>query len=188
MIQLTAKVEERELRKYIARLDRNRGRPLLQRAERTTTAAAQRVLVPRLKATAPVGRGKYLAGGNARGGNLRRRIRAKRLRQRPGEDIHPTWVGSSAFYHHIVVRGSRSHSLATREAGRTVTFMGRRGMRSFTANLRKSPYLAFGTDQVRHSAGVMHPGSRANPFVGRAIDPNLDIVYSLIRKDVFDVR
>lgn len=185
MIQLTAKVEERELRKYIARLDRNRGKPLLTRAERTTTAAAQRVLVPRMKAEAPVDTaGKYLAGGRARGGNLKRRIRAKRLRKRGLEDIRPTWVGSSAYYHHIVVGGSQAHSLATRAAGRTVTI----GGRSFTANLQKSPYLAFGTDEVRLSAGVWHPGATPDPFVGRAVDPNLDIVYRLIAKDVFDVR
>lgn len=167
---ITAEIDQKALDRYLKVLDRNRGKPLLTRAEKLTQGAAARVLVPALRAAAPrnKARGKYVVGRRVKSGNLAKRSRAKLLRKRGGEDIRPTWVGSGAYYTHMVVGGTRPHPLAPRSG--------------------HSDYAVFAQDEVRALAGMMHPGSRANPFVARAVDPNLDAVYSIIRKDVYDTR
>ena len=190
MITLTAKVEERELKKYLARLDKNRGKPFNVRAERTIRAAAQRVLQPRLKAGIKKGPGRYQGGGRSRGGNARTRARAKLLRKRSGEYIRPTWVGSSAYYWHMLEGGVQAHRLDPRESGRTVSFVGRRGSRTFTANDVKSPLASFGTDQVAVLAGFKdpHPGFTGRHVIDDIVWPSLGQAYTFIARDVFDTR
>jgi len=166
MIKLSAKVEERELRKYLARLDKNHGKPFLQRAERTIKAAAQRVLVPPIKVAAKGTSRRYEAGGKARKGNLSRKTKAKFLRKRGREPIRPTWVGSTAWYSHIVVGGSQAHNLGSR--GR--------------------PFVAFRTDEVRRAQDVEHPGARAKPFIDRGVDGAMPRFEALVKRDVFAVK
>ena len=189
MIAVTVKADRKQLDHYLKLLDKNRGRPLEFRAERTITAAATRILVPAIRAAAPVGPARRIAGGPVKPGNLRRRVRAKRLRKQAGETIRPTWVGSSAYYMHMVVGGTKRHPLAPREAGRTVSFTNRFGKtRSFTANLQKGSFAVFAIDEVRPLAGMEAGPHAPDPFLRRAIDPNLDIVYSLVARDVFAVK
>jgi len=168
MLKVTVTVDQRQLDAYLKRLDKNRGKPLLYRAEKTVNAAAARVLVPAARAAAPVGQARRIAGGPVRVGNLRRRTKAKSLRKRAGEVIRPTWVGSSAYYSRFVQQGTSSHSLAPR-AG-------------------KSPYAAFAIDVVRPLAGMWHPDAKANPFMATVADQHMDEVVDLIRKDVFDTK
>ena len=112
MIDLSAKVEQRELDRYLARLEKNQGRPLRARTEWLLKAAAQRELVPRIKQAAPVRSGSFTYGGKTvRGGNLKRKTKAKFLRKRWGEPLRPTWVGSTAWYSHLVARGTQPHSI-----------------------------------------------------------------------------
>lgn len=165
---ITITVDQKALDRYLKTLDKNHGKPLLQRAEKTINAAARLDLMPGVKAAAPVGRGKRLAGGFTRGGNLKRRVGTKLLKRQGGEDIRPTWVGSKAWYSRLVATGTSAHSLAPR-AG-------------------KSHFAAFDVDVVRPLAGMTHPGSRANPFVPEAVQSGMDSFVARVRKDVFDVR
>jgi hypothetical protein len=168
VIQPTVTVDQRQLDAYLKRLDKNRGKPLQQRAERTLQAASQLVLVPAARREAPRGKGHYLIGRQSGAGNLQRRIRAKSLRRRAGEVIRPAWVGSAAYYSGMVQRGTKPHSLAPR-AG-------------------KSRYAAFADGNVRALAGVTHPGSKPDPFMSRVGDDKRAEVVALMQRDTYDVR
>lgn len=183
MLTVTAKLDEKALAAYLKRLDRNRGKPLLYRAEKTTHAAVTRVLVPRIKANAPVGRGKALAGGFTRGGNLRRRTGAKLLRKRGGEDIRPTWAGSKAWYSRLVATGTAAHPLDPRPGKSAYAVFGTAVSRGNVGLLGRS----FLTD-VRPLVGMRHPGATAKPFVPDAVEGAIGQVVALVRRDVFDVR
>lgn len=173
MIRPTISVDQRQLDAYLKRLDRNRGKPLLTRAENTINAAAIRVIVPAARGEAPVSStGHYIAGNRIRSGTLRRKVAAKRLRKRGGEDIRPTWVGSRAFYSRFVQQGTRGHSLAPRS--------GRLTLAAFAPGVVRPFYTTTGP--------LMHPGSRPNAFMARAEGKGMAEVVALVQRDVFDVR
>ena len=164
---ITVTVDQKALDRYLKTLDKNHGKPLLVRAEKTINAAS-RLLVPPVRAAAPVGPARRIAGGPVRGGNLRRRVGTKLMRKRSGEDIRPTWIGSKAWYSRLVATGTAAHSLEPR-AGR-------------------SQFAAFDIDVVRPLAGMHHPGARANPFVPQAVEGSMGEVVAMVRRDVFEVR
>lgn len=167
MLTPTITIDQKALDAHLKRLDKNRGKPLLARAEKTINSASK-LFIPPVRAAAPVGRGKRLAGGFTRGGNLRRRVGVKLVKRLGGEDIRPTWVGSKAWYARLVATGTSAHSLAPR-AGR-------------------SPYAVFDIDVVRPLAGMTHPGARAAPFVPDAVAGSMGQVVAIIKRDTFDVR
>ena len=166
VLKLSVPIDQRALDAHLKRLDRNRGKPLLTRAEKTINSASKLLIGP-VRAAAPVGPGKRLAGGFTRGGNTRRKVGVKLLRKVGGEDIRPTWIGSKAWTARLVATGTGPHSLAPR-AGR-------------------SQFAAFDIDVVRPLAGMWHPGATARPFVPDAVAGSMDQVIALIRRDVFDV-
>ena len=163
MIKLSAKVEARELKRYQKRLDKNRGKPLVKRAEWTLRAAAQRELVPRIKAEAKSTHRRWRGGKKK--GYLARKTKAKFVPKRGGEDMRPTWVGSTAWYTHIVVGGSRRHSLGSRGAETVAAGMG---------------WL------WRVDGAWEHPGAKPKPFIDRGVNGALDAVYAHVKRDVFD--
>jgi hypothetical protein len=166
-LALTVTWDQKALDAYLKRLDKNHGRPLLQRAEKTTNAAA-RLLIGPLRANIPVGPSRRIAGGPVRGGNARRRVGVKLLKKQGGEDIRPTWVGSKAWYFRFPTGGTRAHSLAPR-AG-------------------KSPFAAFAIDVVRPLAGITVSGITPRPWVTDAVASHQDAVMRMIARDVFDSR
>ena len=168
MIKLSAKVETSALKAYDKRLAKNMGKPLAIRAERGIRAASQKVLVPRIKAAAPKRQSKsYVGGGYARGGKLKSGVRSVLLRKRGGEFIRPTKTHSKAFYAHMVIGGTRPHSL------------GKRG----------AEVVAMNPDRVwTVNTGWMHPGATANPFIDRGTDGAIDDVWRHVERDVFDIR
>lgn len=174
---------QRELDRYLKKLDKNRGKPLLTRAENTTYAAA-RLLVPPLRAAIHKGRGTE----TRRGGNLARRVHQRRLKKRSGEDIRPTWIGSSAFYARFYAEGTAGHQLY--RAGGLVRFTTRSGENvSFTMKEgARSAYARFPDGEVRSLVGMEHPGARPQPFIDAGARPHLPDVYALIARDVFDIK
>ena len=100
MLSLTAKVHERQLGAYLKKLDNNRGKPLMKRAERKIQSAAVQAVVPSVKAEAP--RRKR---GRSKG--LRRDVKATRVRG------GGTRVGSTASHANVVVTGTKPHSLGS---------------------------------------------------------------------------
>ena len=164
---ITATLDQKAYAAYLKRLDKNHGKPLLVRAEKTINSGAK-LLIPPVRAAAPVGPGKRLAGGFTRGGNLRRKVGVKLVRKQGGEDIRPTWVGTKAWYGRLVATGTSAHSLAPRGG--------------------KSTYAVFDIDVVRPLAGMTHPGSRAAPFVPDAVAGSMSQVVAIVKRDVFDIR
>ena len=140
------------------KLDKIRGKPLLDRAEKVTAAGA-RLLVPVGRREAPIGDdARIIRGEFVPPGQLRRSVGTKRLRKRGIETIRPTLFGSifsiasTAFYAHMIPRGTRSHSLERK--------------RSY-----KSDFVAFNVGEVRPlSAFKIHPGSKPDPWVDRTWD------------------
>jgi hypothetical protein len=164
---VTVEWDQKAIAAYIKRLDKNHGRPLLQRAEKVTNAAA-RLLVAPLRANIPVGPSKRLAGGVTRGGNSRRRVGTKLLKKQGGEDIRPTWVGSKAWYFRFPTGGTRAHSLAPRSG--------------------KSKYSVYGIDVVRLNSGITVSGITPRPWVSDAVASHQDAVMRRIEKDIWDTR
>ncbi len=187
MITLTAKIEKRELDKYLKRLDKNRDKPLHVRVERNIRAASQRVLVPRLKKGLPKGPGRMEAGGRKRGGNLRRKAKAKLVRKRAGEVIRPTWTGSSAHTMHMLTGGTVGHSLAP-TGDRTVNIRGRSVTFRPKAQSEFVTFPAGGELLVRPGAKVHVEGITPRNYIDQLVTPALPSAYALIERDAFDTR
>ena len=168
MITFSAKLDEKELRRYLGKLDKVRGKPLATRAERVTAAAA-RLMVPVGRREAPIGEGRIIRGELVRPGNLRRRIKTRQVRKRGTEAIRPVWFGSTAYYGPMVSRGTRSHSLAPTHSG-------------------KSTLAAFSVDEIRPLDSFPNISARADPWVDRVWAQMEDDIYALIERDVFDTR
>lgn len=187
MLKITASVEQRELDRYFKKLDKNRGKPLRDRAQRTTNAAA-RLLVPPLRAAAPKGparrqaSGPILMLGRKRRKTMRTSAGTKLLKQRGGEDIRPTWAGYKAFHAVFLLGGTRSHSLATRNLA-----AGARGRWTTRGNWR-SGFARFADGEVRPLGGITVSGITPRDYVEQVWNANQRNVYGRISKDVFDVR
>ncbi len=119
----------------------------LDKAMRKATVTAVKVLVAPMKAAAP--RGKT--------GKLRRSITARK-----GRGISAV-VGprsKTAFYRHMVIRGTKPHVL-------------------------KGPgFVKFPDGQVRRAAGIRHPGSRGNDFVDFVVDRHKDEMLKVFKREV----
>jgi len=186
----TVRVEDRRaLDRYLKTLDKNRDKPLKDRAQRTTSAAARRHLVPALKAQAPRGasRSRQSYGLRIIGGRKRRRrmstsATAKLLRKRAGEDIRPTWAGYKAFHARFYIEGTAAHSLATRGL-----LAGERG-RFTKMGTWRSGFAHFADGEVRPLAGITVRGVTPHPIVDRAWDSVRRRVFDDIKRDVFEVR
>jgi hypothetical protein len=163
-LSLTINVDERELARYLARLDMIQGLPLEQRTGKGMDAVG-RLLVPLLRSAAPIGPGLLRGGTLYRGGNLRRKIKAKRIRKRFGE-VASVWAGSTAPHQGLVVGGTRPHSLEAKRMG-------------------KSLFAAFNDGNVRRLDGMHHPGSRPDPYVDRVIDAHRAEIEATVARDVF---
>jgi hypothetical protein len=183
---ITAKIDQKALDRYLKTLDKNHGKPLLQRAENTAFAGAGLLRDP-LRAEMPSGPSRRIAGGPVRPGNLKRRVRTKRLGKRGGEDIRPTWVGSTAFYDRWLRMGTSRHSIAPREAGSVLTVTKWSG-RSFNVTTKgKSPYAAFADGNVRAMTWDVS-GVTANPYHTRVAESHGAEIKRLFEKNVYAVR
>jgi hypothetical protein len=169
MLTLSVTIDQKALDRYLKKLDKNRGKPLRTRAENTTFAAAQKLLVPAIQKAAPRKRG-----------TLRHRVKAKRLPMRAGEDMRPVYAGAYAPHAHLVVGGTAAHSLETVRSGKSDYAV--IGLASVSRGGRGLEKVG-----IRRTVDLHHPGAKANPFVERATDPIMDDVYRLIARDVFDV-
>jgi hypothetical protein len=179
---VTVEWDQKAIAAYIKRLDKNHGRPLLQRAEKVTNAAA-RLLVAPLRANIPVGPPRQMAGAVVRGGNSRRRVGVKLLRKQGREDIRPTWVGSKAWYFRFPTGGTRAHSLASRSGKSQFAVFSHSVSRSSRAILGKA-YLS----DVRPLIGITVSGITPRPWVSDAVASHQDAVMRRIAKDVWDTR
>jgi hypothetical protein len=182
--RVTITADQRELDRYLKKLEKLQGKPLADRAQRVTNAAA-RLAIPTIRAEAPSPRYQY-GPGRHRPGNLKRRVHQRLLRKQAGELIKPTWLGSSAYYTRFVIEGTRPHSLAAK--GGLVSFITRGGESvSFTKSTGgRSAFAAFPTGEVRPWSVVRHPGSSADDFVARAWSRTSGTVYARIERDIWD--
>ena len=202
---ITAKLEQKGLDRYFRTLDKNRGKPLRDRAQRTINASAKRRLVPALKAAAPRGTQQRRARAGPIAIRKKRRKRmgpsagSKLLRKRGGEDIRPTWVGYKAFHARLVIEGTQSHSLMTRgvmtgavrgSAGRfgRVGRWTKPGASNFGTSNWRSAYAHFADDNVRPLAPIYVRGLTPNPVVDRTWEREQGAVLNDIRRDVFAVK
>jgi hypothetical protein len=143
--------DPQDLARFRARLERWRGAPLGQRMAKGALKAADYLVRPIRAETPRETRAGYQRIRH-RPGWLRASVRARAARGEGaglGIGIRGAIVGPTAPHRHLVIRGTRPHSLATRRPGR-------------------SPYAVLGIDQVRPTRILRHPGSQANPFVDRA--------------------
>ena len=163
-IQVT--IDKKALDKAIANIAKYEGRPLERRAKQAYIAGA-RLLDRSIRNQAPVGPT----------GNLRRSVSARSNRLRAGEMAAAT-VGTRfkiARHRHLVVDGTKPHTLAPKRPG-------------------KGPWVAFLDERGGDINGfvgpgryVKHPGSKANPFVDRAVQPLIGEVQSFINARVLDL-
>lgn len=155
---ISAEIDRRQLDAAIKRLDRYRDRPLHQRAQRAYLAGTQ-LLANRQRAAAPRGQT----------GNLRASIRARPNRLHAGEMAAAT-AGTrfrKAPHRHLVTAGTRPHALT--------------GVRS------AARFARFADGNVRPFSAVMHPGSRANPFIAETLERYGGQVQSFINDRVLDL-
>lgn len=188
MIQLTAKLDEKAMAAYFKRLDKNRGKPLLYRAEKTTHAAA-RLVVPRLRAGLPASgrstrprQGPIAIIGAKRRRTMRSMAKAKLLKKRGSEAIRPTWIGVGHFAFRWLTEGTQGHSLATRDLE-----AGARGRWTTRGNWR-SGFAHFADNEVRPLAGITVRGVTGRDYISPAWDATQGQVVALIKRDVFSVR
>lgn len=183
---LSITVDQRQLDAYLKRLDKNRGKPLLKRAENTAYAGAGLLRGP-LRAAMPTGPARRIAGGPVRPGNLQRKVHTKLLRKRGSEAIRPTWVGSSAFYDRWLRMGTKGHSIEPRGAGAfSVTEW---SGRTWTGTrLQRSPLAAFADGNVRPLRGIEVRGVTPNPYHTEVLAAHQSDLIRLFQANVFDVR
>ena len=144
-------VDPRDIARVKKRLDKWQGAPLAARLTRAIQGGLA-LLVRPLRAAAP-----------RKTGLLQRKIRTSSLRKRFGE-VAAYKVGSTAPHAHLVIQGTREHSLA-----------GRAG---------KGPYSVFPDNEVRRNAYLIHPGARANPFVDEVRAAHEAQVFAFINEQV----
>lgn len=154
---ITVDVDQKALDRAMKGLSKYEGRDLQRRAQQAYLAGA-RLMVGPIRRAAPVGRT----------GNLRQSISARANRLRPGEMAAAT-VGTRhriAPHRHLVIEGTKPHSLAGK---------------------RRGPWSVFPDGQVRANAILMHPGSRADPFVSDVVRSMEGQVRSFINARVLDI-
>ena len=144
-LTITATLDQMGLVRADARLAKYEGRPLAKRLQQAYLEGG-RVMLPKQRA-------KMAAlGVQRRSGRLYKSISARKPRLRMGEVaaavVGPRAGRKYAPHRHLIIAGTRPHSLATKRPG-------------------KSQYVAFGENQVRRTSDVSHPGSRSFPFVAQ---------------------
>src|SRR3990167_497968 len=141
-LTLTVKIDEKAWNAYLKRLDKNRGKPLLTRAEKTINSAAK-LMVPALSDALPAsGRstaaraGPIAIIGAKRRRTMKKSAGTKLLRKQGGEAIRPTWIGVKHFAFRWLTEGTSEHDLM-REASRGLE-VGVRGRFTQRGNWRSS--------------------------------------------------
>ena len=158
---LDFQMDKRQLAAARKLVDRYRGAPLAKRLSRGNLAAAQ-YLARYVRAAAPVGPGsdKYPAG------SLRRSVKARAGRTVGIAGIRDALVGPTSPVGHLVIPGTTAHSLATKQAG-------------------KSLFAKFPDGGIRPTAAMYHPGSQSNPFVDNAVKPHMDDAVRVVSSVLF---
>lgn len=203
LLDLTLKVDQRALDRHLARLDKNRGKPLLVRAEKVTNSAAK-LVVPRLRARLPasgrstaVRQGPIAIIGRKRRKTMRQSAGTKLLRKRGMEAIRPTWIGSSHFAFGWLTLGTRMHHLQTRRleggpargAGGRYLKHGRwttPGPSNFGISSYRSGFAHFADGNVRPLAAIDVRGITGTDYVSPVWDSVRPEVMRLIEQGVFE--
>ena len=155
-LTLTVKLDEKALAAYLKLLDKNRGKPLLTRAEKTINSAAK-LMVPALSAGLPASGRSTAAGagpiaiiGAKRRRTMRKSAGTKLLRKQGGEAIRPTWTGVKHFSFRWLTEGTSAHGLQARglEADVRGRFTGRGNWRSGFAPFADGESRPLGSIQV----------------------------------------
>lgn len=120
-------------------------------AQKDLENALRKLVLPSVRAAAPISSRKSGTAAVKPSGTLRKSVKVARARKRPRE-MGAAWVGvrggkRGAFYGAWVIRGTKAHALKPRGSKGVLRF----GRGGFTV--------------VRYA---QHPGSRKNPFVGRS--------------------
>ena len=197
MITPTITVDQRALDKYLAVLDKNRGKPLLTRAERVIAGAAK-LAVPALKAAAPPSTGRRPTSSGPLLILNRKRYRTlastsgtKRLRKRGGEVIAPTWLGYKKFTSRWLQEGTSSHSLQREGVSYAPGQRGRWTNTGPTANTTRNSYwrsaLAhISDDWVVPLASIHVSGISGRPLVDTAWGSVQSEIYGRIERDIWE--
>ena len=158
---LDFQIDQKALAKFVGGLERYRGLPLAKRLSKGNLKAAT-YLARYVRAAAPVGPGsdKYPAG------SLRRSVKARAGRTVGIAGIRDALVGPTSPVGHLVIPGTTAHSLATKQAG-------------------KSLFAKFPDGGIRPTAAMYHPGSQSNPFVDEAVKPHVDDAIRLVSSVLF---
>ena len=166
---ITITLNQKQMDAAVKRLDRYAAKPLKKRAEKAYLEGAKRLVRP-LRAAAPVGPT----------GNLRRSISARSNRLRPGEMAAAT-AGTRqriAPHRHLVIEGTKPHSLAAKRPGKHRVSYIPEGRAVFGPRMGR-----FVTN-----THMRHPGSKANPFVTRTVESLAPQVRDFINAQVADIR
>lgn len=190
---ITAKVDQRALDRYLKVLDKNRGKPLLYRAEKLTNKAA-RLAVPPVRAAVPAsGRAPRPAGPiliiRKRRRTMKQSVGTKLLKKRGNEPIRPTWIGVKHFAYIFLSGGTRMHHLQTRhlergQRGRWTT----PGSSNFGTSNWRSGFAHFPDGEVRSLAGIDVRGITPHDYVGEGWGTVESNVYAVIERDVWATK
>src|SRR3990167_5514545 len=187
-LTLTVKIDEKAWNAYLKRLDKNRGKPLLTRAEKTINSAAK-LMVPALSDALPAsGRstaaraGPIAIIGAKRRRTMKKSAGTKLLRKQGGEAIRPTWIGVKHFAFRWLTEGTSTHGLQTRglEVGAGGRFTGRGNWRSGFAH--------FARGEVRPLASIADRGTTGRDYISSAREGREGQIMTLIQRDTFDVK